>query len=97
MDIGFIGLGHMGQAIARNLLAAGHAVVVWNRGTAPVEALAAAGAHAAATPTEAARPVLFSMLANDEAVRQVLLERGVLDALPAGAVHVNLATVSVAL
>lgn len=97
MDIGFIGLGHMGQAIARNLLAAGHAVVVWNRGTAPVQALAAAGAHAAATPAEAARPVLFSMLANDEAVREVLLERGVLDALPAGAVHVNLATVSVGL
>ena len=48
MDIGFLGLGHMGQAIARNLLAAGHAVVVWNRSAAPVQALAAAGAAAAA-------------------------------------------------
>ena len=45
MDIGFLGLGHMGQAIARNLLAAGHAVVVWNRSAAPVQALAAAGEY----------------------------------------------------
>ena len=31
MQIGFIGLGAMGQAIARRLLAAGHALTVWNR------------------------------------------------------------------
>ncbi len=97
MDIGFLGLGHMGRAVARNLLAAGHAVTVWNRSPAPAQALAAEGAHLAKAPADAARPVLFSMLANDEAVREVLLDRGVLDALAAGAVHVNLATVSVAL
>ncbi|MCO8648414.1 NAD(P)-binding domain-containing protein, partial [Burkholderia multivorans] len=31
MDLGFIGLGEMGQAIATNLLKAGHTVRVWNR------------------------------------------------------------------
>lgn len=96
--IGFIGLGNMGQAIARNLLQAGHALTVWNRSPGPAQALAAEGAQAAGSADRAAHgQVLFSMLASDEALREVLFERGVLDALPAGSVHVNLATISVAL
>ena len=39
MDVGFIGLGHMGQAIARNLVKAGHRVTVYNRTRAKAEAL----------------------------------------------------------
>ena len=35
MKIGFIGLGHMGSAIAVNLLAAGHELTVWNRSPGP--------------------------------------------------------------
>jgi 3-hydroxyisobutyrate dehydrogenase-like beta-hydroxyacid dehydrogenase len=41
--------------------------------------------------------VLHSMLANDEAVRAVILDSGLLDAMDPGAVHVNHATISVAL
>jgi 3-hydroxyisobutyrate dehydrogenase-like beta-hydroxyacid dehydrogenase len=98
MDIGFIGLGAMGGAMAANLLKAGHAVTVWNRSPVATEPLAALGATVAKTPAEAAQgDALLSMLANDAAVRAVILDGGVLDAMPRGAVHANHATVSVAL
>lgn len=98
MEIGFIGLGHMGRGMAANLLRAGHTVHVWNRSPEAVAALVAEGAVAAPTPAEAARgAVLFSMLADDAAARTVILQGGVLDALPPGGIHVNMATVSVAL
>ncbi|MBA5844831.1 NAD(P)-binding domain-containing protein, partial [Escherichia coli] len=45
MDLGFIGLGEMGQAIATNLLKAGHTVRVWNRSRERAEPLAAFGAQ----------------------------------------------------
>ncbi len=97
MTIGFIGLGTMGSAMARNLLRGGHALRVWNRSAAAGEALAGDGAVVVADPVGAAHgEVLFSMLADDAALADVLFERGVLDALPAGSVHVNMATVSVA-
>jgi 3-hydroxyisobutyrate dehydrogenase-like beta-hydroxyacid dehydrogenase len=98
MNIGFIGLGAMGSAMARNLLKAGHAVTVWNRSPAATEPLAALGAKVAKAPAGAAGGgAVLSMLANDAAVRAVILDAGVLDAMPRGAVHVNHATVSVAL
>ena len=98
MKIGFLGLGAMGAAMATNLLKAGHDVTVWNRSAAAAQALVARGAAMAATPAAAARgDAVLSMLANDDAVRSVILDGGVLDALAPGAVHVNHATVSVQL
>ena len=96
MRIGFIGLGGMGQAIARRLLAAGHEVTVWNRSPQPAQALAAEGAVAAAVTAAAAQPVVFSMLADDTALAEVLHDRGALAAMPRDATHVNMATVAVA-
>lgn len=97
MDIAFLGLGTMGAPMARNLLKAGHAVHVWNRSPQAREALLQDGAQACDAPLDAAiAPVVFSMLADDDAVREVIVDSGLLDALPEGAVHVNLATVSVA-
>lgn len=98
MKVGFIGLGAMGGAMAGNLIAAGHALTVWNRSSASCEPLALLGARVASTPDRAAQgEVLCSMLANDEAVRKVILDSGLLDAMERGTVHVNHATVSVAL
>ena len=97
MTTGFIGLGTMGAAIAANLVRAGQHVRVWNRSPGPVAALVARGAEAAASPAGAAQAeVLFSMLADDAATRAAIVDGGALDALAAGAVHVNMATVSVA-
>ena len=72
-EVGFLGLGNMGSAMATRLVDAGHDVLVWNRSPEAVEPLVAAGATAAATAAEAlARPVSFSMLANDAAAEAVL-------------------------
>jgi len=98
MKVGFLGLGAMGAAMATNLLKAGHEVTVWNRSPATAQPLAALGATVAKDAAEAARgDAVLSMLANDAAVRAVILDGGVLDAMAPGTVHVNHATVSVAL
>ena len=98
MEIGFIGLGQMGKAIAANLIRAGHRLRVWNRSPAPAQELAALGATVAAEPAQAARgEVLMTMLADDEAHRLVLIGAGVYENAPRGLIHVNFATVSVPL
>jgi 3-hydroxyisobutyrate dehydrogenase-like beta-hydroxyacid dehydrogenase len=100
MNIGFIGLGNMGAAIAGRLLEAGHSLRVWNRSPEPARRLAERGAQIAATAEEAFRgDVVFSMLSDDQATRAVLLDSGVLArATPAATrLHVNLATISAAL
>lgn len=97
MTVGFVGLGAMGQGMAASLLRAGHVVRVWNRSPGPVAALVAQGAEAADGPADAfAAQVVVSMLANDEAVERLLLDPALL-AGAAASVHVNTATVSVAL
>jgi len=99
MDIGFIGLGQMGGAIATRLLAAGHRVTVHNRTRRRAEALEREGAVVAENPAGAsAGPVVFTMLADDAAAQAVVFgEGGVLAHLPAGAVHVSMSTITVAL
>ena len=98
MKVGFIGLGAMGSAMASNLIKAGHEVTVWNRSPGPTEPLASLGAKVVKTADRAALgDALFSMLANDQAVRDVFFAGGLLDAMDKGIVHVNHATISVAL
>ncbi|MEA5126240.1 NAD(P)-dependent oxidoreductase [Xanthomonas floridensis] len=98
MPIGFLGMGTMGLPMAHNLLRGGFEISVWNRSPERARSLRDAGATVVDAPVGAAcGPLLFSMLADDAAVRQTVLDGGVLDALPAGSVHVNMATISVAL
>jgi 3-hydroxyisobutyrate dehydrogenase-like beta-hydroxyacid dehydrogenase len=96
MDIGFIGLGKMGEAVAANLLKGGHRLRVWNRSPEAAQRLAAKGAELAATPAEAfGCGIVFSMLADDKALRAVLLDSGALEKAPKGATHINMSTISV--
>ncbi len=99
MKIGFIGLGNMGAAMAANLLTAGHEVTAYNRSPEKVTALAAQGAHPAASIADACRgDIVVTMLANDTAVEAVTFgEGGILAALGEGAIHVSSSTVSTAL
>ena len=97
MDVGFIGLGAMGRAMALNLVKAGHRVRVWNRSRGGAEELGRAGAEVVEDPAGAFDGIVLSMLADDDAVRETVLDRGLPDRAPAGTIHVNLATVSVAL
>lgn len=97
MKVGFVGLGNMGQAMASNLLKGGHELLVWNRSPAPVQKLVALGAKAATNPQQAFDvDVVFSMLADDQALRSVLLDSGLLKTLKAPLIHVNMATIAVA-
>jgi 3-hydroxyisobutyrate dehydrogenase-like beta-hydroxyacid dehydrogenase len=92
MDIGFIGLGAMGRAMAKNLAAAGHIVKAWNRSGGEAE-----GVTMVTSPTEAFQgDAVLTMLSDDAAIRTVLLEPGVLDRAKAGLVHVVASTISVA-
>ncbi|HUO54893.1 MAG TPA: NAD(P)-dependent oxidoreductase, partial [Rhodoblastus sp.] len=98
MEIGFIGLGRMGSAIAGNLIKAGHDVTVWNRSAEKIGPLIEAGARQAATPADAASgKIVFTMVANDDAVERVVFgDNGVL-ASAARPIHVSMSTISVAL
>ena len=99
MDVGFIGLGQMGAAIALNLVKAGHRVVVYNRTRAKAETLASQGAEIAESVADACRrPVVITMLADDSAVEAAFFGDGNgLSALGQGAVHISMSTISVAL
>jgi 3-hydroxyisobutyrate dehydrogenase-like beta-hydroxyacid dehydrogenase len=98
MDIGFIGLGSMGSAMALNALKAGHSVRVWNRSRDATKPLAERGATVVDTPAEAfAGEAVFSMLADDAALRAVLIDGGVVEQAQKGLIHVNMATISIAL
>ena len=97
MIVGFLGLGAMGRPMAGNLIQAGHRLRVWNRSPRAAEELARKGAEVVAKPREAFGEVLISMLADDTAVREVVLDSGMLDRAAGGGIHVNMATISVAL
>jgi 3-hydroxyisobutyrate dehydrogenase-like beta-hydroxyacid dehydrogenase len=99
MDIGFIGLGHMGQAMARALLKAGFRLTVYNRTRARAEELQAEGATVADSPAEASRgDLVITMLADDPAVEAVVFgEQGVIRALRRSAIHAGMSTITVAL
>lgn len=95
MEVGFVGLGNMGSAMARSLLRAGHRVTVFNRSAPPAEELGREGAVRAASPGEAAAcGLVLSMLADDHAVESVTLgPDGILSGLPRGGVHVTMSTI----
>src|SRR3982074_2865194 len=95
MDVGFIGLGHMGAPMARNLLKAGHRVTVYNRTRSKAEALAREGAQVAERVADACRAdVLITMLSDDAAVEGVVFgEGGALYALVRHAIRISMRTV----
>jgi 3-hydroxyisobutyrate dehydrogenase-like beta-hydroxyacid dehydrogenase len=99
MDIGFVGLGQMGQGMAANLLKAGHNLRVYNRSADKAAGLVAQGAVLAKTPGAAAHgAAVVTMLADDHAVEAVAFgPDGIIAALAPGAIHMSCSTISVAL
>jgi 3-hydroxyisobutyrate dehydrogenase-like beta-hydroxyacid dehydrogenase len=86
--------------MARNLIKAGHALVLYNRTRSRADELQPLGARVVGTPGEVASgvEVLITMLADDRAVEDALLGPGqAIQSLPAGAVHLGMSTISVAL
>lgn len=98
MKIGFLGLGGMGSGMAANLIKAGFSVYVWNRSREVVAKLAQEGAHAVDLPGEAFdTDIVFSMLADDAAVRSVIVDQCLHHTPGRASIHVNMATISIAL
>jgi len=99
MKTGFIGLGKMGAGMASRLCQAGYELTVYNRSAERLQPLIAAGAKAAKNIADVCdADVVFTMLANDAALREVTLDlSGILEHLKPGAIHVSCSTVSVAL
>ncbi|MDE0609623.1 MAG: NAD(P)-binding domain-containing protein [Anaerolineaceae bacterium] len=94
--IGYIGLGIMGAAMARNLMKAGHELVVHNRSRAIVDSLAAEGASAASSPAEVAGQVEFvcTNLPDSPDVEQVVLgPEGILEGARPGTVFIDNSTI----
>ncbi|HXH49995.1 MAG TPA: NAD(P)-binding domain-containing protein, partial [Terriglobia bacterium] len=88
MKAGFIGLGNMGLPMARNLLKAGHEITVYNRTRERAESLLAEGAAIADQASDAcASDVVITMLADDQALRAVVLDGRLIPRLSPRAVH----------
>jgi 2-hydroxy-3-oxopropionate reductase len=95
--IGFIGLGIMGRPMARNLLKAGHALIVHSRSRGPVDELVAAGAKAGTSPKDVASrsDVLITMLPNSPDVELVALGKdGIVEGARSGLIYIDMSTIS---
>ncbi len=96
--IAFLGLGIMGSGMARQLLARGFPLTVFNRNPEKSKPFAAEGARVAGSPREAAAQadVIVSMVADDNASRSLWLgENGALASASAGSVCIECSTVTV--
>jgi 3-hydroxyisobutyrate dehydrogenase len=95
--IGFIGLGIMGQGMARNILKAGYPLVVWNRTAAKTEGLVAEGATAATTPADLAAQcdIIITCVSDTPDVERVILgEDGVIHGVREGSLVIDMSTIS---
>jgi 3-hydroxyisobutyrate dehydrogenase len=95
--VAILGLGTMGAGMAKNLLAAGFPVTVYNRTRAKAEPLAASGARIAESPADAGRDaeVIISMLSDETASRAAWAgEQGALSGVRAGVVLIESSTVT---
>lgn len=100
MKVGFIGLGRMGQAMARRLLEAKHDVGVYNRTPEKIKDIVAGGAKSLNSIEQACRygAAVFSMLADDAALAEVSEQNGgLLQSLPKGGIHICSGTHGVAI
>ncbi len=95
--IGFVGLGIMGRPMAKNLLKAGHQLVVFDVSPAPVEDLVAAGAAAGSSAKDVAArsEIVITMLPDGPDVDAAVLgPGGVLEGAAAGTVVVDMSSIS---
>lgn len=97
MKIGFIGLGIMGRPMAKNLIKAGHQLIVFDIVGDNVEVLVAEGAVAAASPREVAQQVklIITMVPNSPHVKTAVMgENGVLEGASEGTILVDMSSIA---
>lgn len=94
--VGWLGMGQMGGRIVQRLLGQGYQVAGWNRSRGKADALRDAGLDVQDSPRDvaASSPVVFSMLTDANAVREVIGgEDGVLAGLQPGSIVVEMSTI----
>lgn len=97
MKIGFIGLGIMGKPMAKNLIKAGHDLVVYDVIKENAEEVAAAGAKAVASSKVVAQEcrLIITMLPNSPHVKTVVMgENGVLEGAQEGTIIVDMSSIA---
>jgi 2-hydroxy-3-oxopropionate reductase len=97
MKIGFVGLGIMGKPMAKNLLKAGHQLVVYDINPEPVKELATAGAEAAASAKAVAQKteLVITMLPNSPHVKAAVLgPNGILEGAKRGTILVDMSSIA---
>ncbi|WP_407926379.1 2-hydroxy-3-oxopropionate reductase [Gehongia tenuis] len=97
MKIGLIGLGIMGKPMAKNILKAGHSLMVYDINRAAMDEVAAAGAQPAKDGREigASCDVILTMLPNSPQVKEVMLgEGGVIETIREGAVFIDMSSIN---
>jgi 3-hydroxyisobutyrate dehydrogenase-like beta-hydroxyacid dehydrogenase len=102
-EIGFVGLGHMGTAMAANLVASGRRVIGYVRRPDQIGRLEALGLRVTTAITDLLDcKVVISMLPDDDAVREIVFGRkdvgleGLAAGMMGGAIHLSMSTISTA-
>lgn len=96
LRVGYVGLGIMGSAMARNIIKGGFPVVVWNRSAAKMDALVAEGATAATSPAHLASQVdvVFTNLSDSPDVLGIVFGKdGIAEGIRSGAILVDNSTI----
>jgi 3-hydroxyisobutyrate dehydrogenase-like beta-hydroxyacid dehydrogenase len=97
VDIGFIGLGAMGEGMVPRLLSVGHTVTGWNRTRAKADPMIEQGMHWADSPREVARQseIVFSIVTDTAAVKAVALgPEGVIAGLRKDGIYLDMSTIA---
>jgi len=95
--IGFIGLGIMGKPMSKNLIKAGHRLVVYDILPKPVEELKQAGAEVGTSPSDVASKanIIITMLPNSPHVKQAVLgEKGIIEGARPGTLVVDMSSIA---
>ena len=95
--IGFVGLGIMGKPMSRNLVKAGHKLVVYDILPKPVEELKQAGAEVGTSPSDVASRtnIIITMLPNSPHVKQAVLgEKGIVEGARPGTLVVDMSSIA---
>ncbi len=95
--IGFIGLGIMGEAMAKRLLKNGYGLVVYNKTQEKISKLGVEGVTPALSPADVAKnsELAISMLSNSNAVEEVVYGKGgIFEGMKPGFIHIDMSTIS---
>ncbi|SRR5579883_1036328 len=99
-NITFIGLGHMGNPMAKNLIKAGHEVTVFDVMQPAIDALQKEGAKTAASPTEAVKnaEVIITMLQTGQQVHDVCVgDQGIFNQAPKNVLYIDSSSIEIAI